>query len=145
MTGKIEWIGVRPERRAEIVRVDRVNVDLETGLSGDHDSKPHRQVTIISSEQMRKVAERLGRDAIDPAATRRNIMIAGIDFDQLKDQKLQLGTAEIEITGYCHPCSRMEENLGEGGRLAMAHLAGYTAKVIRSGDAGIGDEVRVLD
>ncbi len=66
MAGKIEWIGVRPERRAEVVAVDRAEIDLENGIEGDHVTQPHRQVTIISKEQMEQVAARLGKDSVDP-------------------------------------------------------------------------------
>ncbi len=145
MAGKIEWIGVRPERRAEVVAVDRAEIDLENGIEGDHVTQPHRQVTIISKEQMEQVAARLGKDNVDPSATRRNILISGLDFDLNSGTKIALGDAEIEVTGYCHPCSRMDENLGDGGRLAMARLAGYTCKVLKGGTVTVGADVAVLD
>ena len=144
MSGKIEWIGVRPERRGDVISVSSVTIDEANGLSGDHPTKPHRQVTIISKEQLDEVARRLGKEHVETSATRRNILISGLDFDTVDKQRIQLGSAIIEVTGYCHPCSRMDENLGEGGRLAMARLAGYLAKVIRSGEVAVGDPVSVL-
>ena len=145
MAGKVEWIGVRPERRAEVIAVDRAGIDLENGLEGDHVTQPHRQVTIISMEQMKDVADRLEQESVDPADTRRNILISGVDFDQVSGKHIAIGSAEIEVTGYCHPCKRMDENLGDGGRLAMARKAGYTCKVLKSGEVSVGSPVEILD
>lgn len=143
MNGRIEWIGIRPQRKADVVPVKSVNVSLESGLDGDHDTKPHRQVTLISQEALQSIATQLKVDEIDPAATRRNIAISGLDFTSMLGKRVQLGSATLEITGECHPCSRMEENLGEGGRLAMANQGGLTARVISGGIVAIGDDVVV--
>ena len=34
--GKVVWLGIRPERRAEVEVVQQVNLDVEHGVSGDH-------------------------------------------------------------------------------------------------------------
>jgi MOSC domain-containing protein YiiM len=41
----------------------------------------------------------------------------------------------------------MEENLGEGGRLAMAETegGGLTAKILKSGKIGVGDTVSLVE
>jgi len=145
MAGKIEWIGIRPERRAEVKSVADVRVDINDGLVGDHVTQDHRQVTIISKEDLEQVRQTIGTETIDPADARRNIVISGMDFTDLNGAKIRLGDeAVIEVTGYCHPCQRMDENFGEGGREAMAHKAGWTAKVLISGDASIGDRVELM-
>lgn len=144
MAGKIEWIGLRPERRAEVQSVSSVEIDTVEGLVGDHKTEAHRQVTVISKEHLEQVRDIMAADEIDPAAARRNIMISGLDFEDLKGARLQLGEAVIEVTGYCHPCSRMEENFGDGGRKAMARKAGWLGKVLTSGVAKVGDEAKLI-
>ena len=83
-------------------------------------------------------------ETVDPAQTRRNVVVEGINLLALQDRRVQIGEAVVEITGLCHPCSRMEEVLGPGGYNAMRGHGGLTAKVVRSGAVKLGDEVRLL-
>lgn len=143
--GKVTWIGVRPERRAELTTPQKVEALADRGLSGDHRSSKNteskRQVTLIQEEHIEAVRLMLHRDDLDPGLLRRNIVVSGINLQSLKEQQVRIGSALLEITGACHPCSRMEENLGKGGYNAMRGHGGWCAKVIEGGDISLGDEV----
>ncbi len=145
--GKVEWIGLRPKRRAALLEVEKVEVSIEEGLIGDrHQSKKtKRQVTLIQKEHLDFVATLLGKVTISPQLTRRNIVVSGINLIALKNKQFQLGDVILEATGACHPCSRMEENLGDGGYHAMRGHGGITAKVIKAGTIQLGDEVKWLE
>jgi len=78
-------------------------------------------------------------------ACRRNIMIDTLPHEDLKGKHVVLGEDVIlEITGYCSPCSRMEENFGEGAIAAFSDKAGWVAKVISEGSISIGDDFHFL-
>lgn len=144
MQGKVEWISIRPVRKEPVVPVDTVEASVESGLDGDHKAKPHRQVTIISQEALTEIAGQLGQQKIDPARTRRNIVVSGLEFSKLDNARITIGKAVIEVTGICHPCQLMDHNLGNGGRAAMeGYKAGLTARVVQSGTINIGDPVSV--
>jgi len=70
---------------------------------------------------------------------RRNLVVSGINIASLKDKHFRLGSTELAGTGFCHPCSRMEENLGRGGYNAVRGHGGITAKVIQGGRVNKGD------
>lgn len=145
--GKITWIGIRPERKAGVQSVSGVNLDTEQGLIGDHFAATYskkRQVTLIQAEHIDAIASLLGKEAIEPEVLRRNIVVSGMNLLALKEQQFQIGEAILEMTGLCHPCSRMEQNLGEGGYNAMRGHGGITAQVIQNGLIKVGDEVRVI-
>ena len=141
--GKIEWIGLRPEKRGTIEAVPSARLTPEEGLAGDHYSgrSGQRQVTLIQAEHLPVVAAILRKSEADPALARRNIAVSGINLLALKGQQFRLGEALLEYTGECHPCSRMEQNFGPGGYNAMRGHGGITARVIRGGTISVGDAV----
>ena len=86
---------------------------------------------------------RLARvDRIDPIGLRRNVVVSGINLLALKNARLKVGDALLEIVGPCQPCSRMEETIGPGGYAAMRGHGGMTARVITTGTISVGDVVR---
>lgn len=146
--GNVRWIGIRPERRKPMQVVNTVLAEAGKGLEGDHfNGRPEskRQVTLINEEHVRAVASMLGKSSVDPELLRRNIVVKGINLLALKDKQFQIGEAVLEMTGLCHPCSRMEQNLGPGGYNAMRGHGGITAKIIQSGKIDIGDMVKVFE
>ena len=139
--GKVEWIGVRPERRENVKILNQVDLHL-TGLVGDHYANPgKRSVTLIQKEHLPTIAMLAGRKVIKPELLRRNLVISGINLLGLKNMRFQIGTAILEGTGICAPCSRMEETLGTGGYNAVRGHGGITAKVIDPGTICTGDSV----
>lgn len=140
-SGMVNWIGIRPERRKPLIALDEVKI-VEGGLEGDHySSGGKRSVTLIQHEHLGVIASLLGHAVINPADLRRNIVVSGINLLGLRNRKFQIGTAILEGTGLCAPCSRMEEIFGEGGYTAVRGHGGITAKIIQPGIVAIGDEV----
>ncbi len=145
--GRLEWIGIAAKRMADVISRESARVDVGTGLEGEHHAtsgRGKRQVTLIQAEHLPVVASLLGRDSIAPEELRRNLVVSGINLQALKKARFAIGAAESEGTGDCHPCSRMEQNLGDGGYAAMRGHGGITTKVLKAGEIATGDEVRIL-
>ncbi|MBB97878.1 MAG: sulfurase [Rhodobacteraceae bacterium] len=142
--GRVDWIGVRPERRGTMRVLGSVTVD-EAGLAGDRASEGKRAVTLVQAEHLGAIGAFLGREAVPPEALRRNIVVAGLNLASMKGRRLRIGTAVIEITGICAPCSRMEETFGHGGYAAVRGHGGWCARVIGAGVLQLGDVVLPLD
>jgi MOSC domain-containing protein YiiM len=145
-TGSVQWVSIRPERRAQVQPLDEVVASETDGLPGDHyaGDSGNRQVTLIQAEHLWAVAAILGIDKLDPALTRRNIVVGGVNLLAFSGQRFQIGEAILEMTGECHPCSRMEENLGPGGYNAMRGHGGITARVVKGGRIRVDDDVRFI-
>lgn len=144
--GKVEWLGIRPEKRKPLKVVDFVTV-LDSGLRGDHynGSSGKRSVTLIQAEHISALASLLHREKILPGELRRNIVVSGINLVALKNREFRIGSATLKMTSICHPCSRMEEVLGSGGYNAMRGHGGINACVISSGTIRLGDTVQAIE
>ena len=144
--GRVIWIGVRPGRRVPMQALQQAKLEAGCGMVGDRYGSPGgaRQLTLIASESLVAIASHLDREAIDLDALRRNIVVSGINLLALKGRRFSIGTAVLEASGECHPCSRMEEILGIGGYNAVRGLGGITARVLGSGEVRIGDTVAPL-
>lgn len=140
--GRLDWIGLRPARRVALLAVNHVEVLADHGLVGDHKAQHasgKRQVTLIQSEHLVAVAALLGRNAVDPALLRRNLVVSGINLLALHDAPFEIGGVLFEGAGLCEPCSRMEEALGAGGYNAMRGHGGIVARVVGGGVIQLGD------
>lgn len=144
--GRLEWIGLRTERRGSVDIVQATNARAGFGLEGDRTAKGRggskRQVTLIQHEHFSVLSSFVGR-SIQPEQLRRNLVISGINLLALKGVRFRVGEALLEGTGPCAPCSRMEEVLGRGGYNAMRGHGGITAIILESGSLNVGDQVRV--
>ena len=142
--GRLLWIGLRSARRGPIFEVQQATLSPEEGLVGDRyggRAGGKRQVTLVAREDVAAVASFVGVPNLQPAALRRNLLVEGINLTALKDRTIAIGDVVLEVTGECHPCSRMEEQLGPGGYNAVRGRGGITARVQRGGLISIGDVV----
>jgi MOSC domain-containing protein YiiM len=146
-SGRVVWIGLRPARREPMMPVEAATAEPGNGLIGDRYRSSRdgpRQVTLVQAEHLAAIASYLGRDSIEPTLLRRNVVTQGINLLALKHRQFRLGTAVLEYTDECHPCSHMEENLGAGGYNAMRGHGGITARVLAAGEVRVGNQVEVL-
>ncbi len=146
--GRIETIIVRGSPRDVARTVAGTVAPAGIGLADDRldqggeSALSTRQVTLILAEHLPVIA-RLARVAqVDPVDLRRNRVVSGINLLALKNARLQVGSALLEIVGPCQFCSRMEDAIGPGGYAAMRGHGGMTARVPTGGRFDVGNVVR---
>ena len=92
--GVLEWIGLRPERRGQLLEVDEVVAIEGAGLKGDHRTAKAngsaRQVTIISREFIGQIMHFTGIAKLHPGVLRRNLVVSGINLNALRHQRFAL-------------------------------------------------------
>jgi MOSC domain-containing protein YiiM len=149
VAGRVEAIIVRGASREPARRVTATVALAGIGLADDRlgvrgaADLSTRQVTLIQAEHLDVIARLARVDKVDPVGLRRNLVVSGINLLALKNARLLVGEALLEIVGPCQPCSRMEDTIGPGGYAAMRGHGGMTARVLVSGPVREGDGVRV--
>ncbi len=140
--GTVEWIGIRYKKRSPLTVVKTINV-LSAGLEGDHYAgrSGNRSVTLIQQEHIHTIASLLHKEKVLPEDLRRNIVVSGINLLTLKEREFKIGSAILQMTGLCHPCSRMEETFGAGGYNAVRGHGGINARVFQPGVITLQDSV----
>ena len=146
--GRVELIVVRGSPREAARTVEGTTALAGIGLAHDRLGQrgeaelSTRQVTLIQAEHLAVIAQLARIERVDPVGLRRNLVISGINLLALKNARLQVGEAVLEVVGPCQPCSRMEETIGPGGYAAMRGHGGMTARVVATGTIQVGDVVR---
>lgn len=148
VVGRVEALVVRGDPRQPARRVEQTTAVAGVGLADDRLGQrgeaelSTRQVTLIQHEHLAVIAALAGVPEADPVALRRNVVVSGINLVALKNARVRVGEALLEIVGPCQPCSRMEEAVGPGGYAAMRGHGGMTARVVEGGRLCVGDSVR---
>lgn len=140
--GILVWIGLRSSKDLPMTEVDEVMACSQTGLIGDRyaGKSGKRQVSLLQYEHLAVIGALTGR-SVCPDLLRRNLVVSGINLLALKKIHFRIGDAVLEITGVCHPCSKMEKVLGPGGFNAMRGHGGVTARIAQGGRIRLGDGV----
>lgn len=142
--GLLVWIGLRPERHAEMRPVETATLTL-AGLDGDHRKRPgKRAVSLIQAEHLPVIASLSANPRASYRLLRRNLAVSGLNLSALRGRRIRIGAAELRLTGPCAPCSRMEQALGHGGYTAMRGHGGMVAEVLVPGVIRTGDRVVAL-
>ena len=153
--GRVEAIYLRPARDVPASSVEAAIAVAGRGLEGDRSAAGARaghtrQVTLIQHEHVPIIAAWTGRDAIDAALFRRNLVIAGVNLLAARtlfaDRPVRMHIGDevvLIVTGSCDPCSKMEAALGPGAYNAMRGHGGVTATIDTGGRIAVHDLVRV--
>lgn len=141
--GRVEWIGLRPERDVPMIVVEQALAESGKGLEGDRyaGGSGKRGMTMIQAEHLPAIASLAGHASVPPSWLRRNLVVSGISVIALKGRRFRIGEVLLEGTDSCDPCSRMEAALGPGGFNAMRGHGGLCARILEGGRFRIGDAV----
>jgi MOSC domain-containing protein YiiM len=149
MSGRVEAIFLSPEHGELPAPVDRVNAHASRGLEGnryywaDATAPPGGAITLIASEAVEAVASE-GDVAVEPAATRRNVLTSGIDVNELVGKRFRIGNVECEGVELCEPCSTLESMTQPGVIKAFVHRGGLNADILSDGEISVGDSVAIV-
>ena len=135
--------------------VDSIQAIEGRGLEGDRYyykrgtfNKPQldqnaREVTLIDEKALDECNSRLDTK-LDFLDLRRNLVIANLDYDSLKNKTFTIGTAHFKIIRTAPPCRYLSRLLDEDMMKGLKYIGGYRAKIIQSGIMEVGDNVILI-
>jgi len=124
------------QRRLPMEEVAEVHALLDSGLEGCAHARTAspRQVLLVDSET-------LGLMELSPGIIRENITTRGINVNGLDEgQRLQVGTAQLEISMVCTPCDMLEK-IRPGLRREIRGRRGMLCRVVAGGMIRQGDRI----
>ncbi len=143
MSGSIASIQICVGHRDPMKSVETAEMKSGYGIEGDRHAvskgiRTRRQVLLADEETLAKFG-------LSQGDIRENITTSGIEIHSLQEgDRVSLGDdAVVEITGYCAPCSRMDE-IRDGLRVEIEEQRGMLATVISGGTVNVGDAVKAL-
>lgn len=129
--------------------VEAVECVAGKGLAGDryfgHKPGYIGQATFFSGEVFAAACERVGANDCPPWAMRRNIMISGVDLNDLIGCVFEIGGVRFHGAEECAPCRWMDRAIGAGAREYLQGRGGLRARILGSGTLHCGrHELRLV-
>lgn len=141
--GELKTIWIKRFKGGPMDEAVSVTAIEGTGLEGNADQHPRRQVTVISEESWRD-AEREVAGAADPVLRRANLLVTGVDLAESRGKVLRVGPVRVRIQGETRPCRQMEESCaGLQAALSPDWRAGAHGDVVEGGEIRVGDPVEL--
>ncbi|MBO93720.1 MAG: molybdenum cofactor biosysynthesis protein [Opitutales bacterium] len=82
----------------------------------------------------------------DPSVYRRNVMLAGIDLNELIGKRFSIGDVRFEGVEECTPCYWMDQAVAPGVEEFLKNRGGLRARILEDGILKAGSaELRLLD
>lgn len=115
-----------------------------SGIKGDRffDYKPDYkgQITLFDWAVYERVRDEIVQGELDPRAFRRNVIVEGIDLNELIDKRFTLG--DLELTGSCEcaPCYWMDQACAPGTHEFLKGRGGLRARIVTGGELALGEQ-----
>jgi len=116
---------------------DVVELEAGRGIKDDRFESSEYPLTFMNEEVMKEVCRELGL-SYKPELFRRNIVISGINLNQLIGKTFCIGDLSFEGIEHCSPCTWMNAVMKKGAYRLMSGRGGLRARVLEKGTLKTG-------
>lgn len=146
--GHVEAIWVAEAAGSPMRSLGHAEAVAGIGLAGDryatragHWSPMRRSGDVLTIVEGEVVDTLVGRHAIEPGDTRRNIVTRGVRLDELIGREIRVGGVRCRVIRRCEPCSYLDGLLGTSILADLVHRGGVRVEILTSGRIAVGDPV----
>jgi hypothetical protein len=124
--------------------LDSVDLIPDKGIDGDRFEFSKYPITLFSLEVAKKI-EQFHHGHIDIALYRRNIIISGINLNELIGESFRINDLLFEGISACYPCPWMNAMIGEGTYNQLKGCGGLRVRVLSAGRLELGRSEMMID
>jgi regulator of extracellular matrix RemA (YlzA/DUF370 family) len=135
-SGVVTHLFLKTDHQAPMKPVKKIDCLEGKGILGDASfGRRLRQVLIVEEEVLEGLS-------LEPGVVRENITVRNFPQTWMQtDTILEVGEVQLEVTGDCSPCSRMDE-IRPGLQEQLEDRRGVLARVLRSGTIRLGARIQ---
>ena len=146
--GKIEAINISNVSEKNTFYVNQAYLEKGKGIVNDryygNFKEKKEQVTLISLEEINKFNRQINRN-IEPKDFRRNIIVSGVDLNQLINKQIKINNITLKIHEICQPCKYLQDQLKINSLVKiLINKSGVRAEIITSGMLSVGDKIQKI-
>ena len=146
--GKIEAINITNISKENTFYINQAFLEKGKGIVNDryygNFKEKKEQVTLINLEEINNFNNQIKLN-IDAKDFRRNIIISGINLNELINKKIKINEVNLIIHEICQPCKYLQDKLKTPGLVKMlVNKSGVRAEIINSGSLSVGDTIKII-
>jgi MOSC domain-containing protein YiiM len=131
-----------------LVEVPQIECVAGHGIRGDrfYDYRDDYkgQITFFSLEVFERLAQHFGLTNTSAGAARRNVVVAGVELNDLIGEEFWIQGVRLRGTAHCKPCYWMDQAIVPGAEKFLEGNGGLRAQILSDGVIAVGDAQLVL-
>ncbi|MEY2501250.1 MAG: hypothetical protein QOI07_1584 [Verrucomicrobiota bacterium] len=131
-----------------LLEVQKIECVAGHGIRGDrfYDYRDNYkgQITFFSVEVFEKLAARFGLTNKSAGDLRRNVIVSGVNLNDLIGEEFSIQGLRLRGTAHCRPCYWMNHALAPGAEEFLHGNGGLRAQILSDGVMAVGDAQLVL-
>tara|TARA_B100000900_G_scaffold272203_1_gene232486 strand:- start:49 stop:495 length:447 start_codon:yes stop_codon:yes gene_type:complete len=146
--GKIEAINITNISENNTFYINQAILEKGKGIVNDryygNFKEKKEQVTLINLEEINNFNNQIKMN-IDAKSFRRNIIVSGINLNELINKKVKINEVTLKIHEICQPCKYLQDKLKIPGLIKiLVNKSGVRAEILTSGSISVGDDIKII-
>ncbi len=133
----------KPPDDYPLAEVQRIECVAGHGIRGDrfYDYRDNYkgQITFFSAEVFARLVEHFGIAGKFAGVLRRNVIVSGIDLNELIGEEFAIQGVRFRGTGHCKPCYWLDQAFAPGTEDFLEGNGGLRAEILTDGAIAVGD------